>query len=259
MALAAAALAVAAFGAAGLARSTAPDERPSRSQRPSLLAAPPRSALTVPTPSPLRNNRETLRWAPVVRPAVARSAPELDASVVARLAVRTPEQTPNSVLVLAGTRDRSGTSWLKVRLPILPNGSVGWIERGALGGYRFLHTRLVIDTEHFTATLSRDGRVVFTADVGVGKPASPTPKGAFYIRNRLTSFDSPFYGPLAFGTSARSSVLTDWPAGGFIGIHGTNEPELLPGRVSHGCIRMRNEDILRLGALMPVGTPVSIV
>jgi lipoprotein-anchoring transpeptidase ErfK/SrfK len=74
----------------------------------------------------------------------------------------------------------------------------------------------------------------------------------------LTRYRSPFYGPLAFGTSARSSVLTDWPGGGFIGIHGTNAPELLPGRVSHGCIRLRNEDILQLGRLMPVGTPVTI-
>ncbi|CAA9524883.1 MAG: Protein erfK/srfK precursor, partial [uncultured Solirubrobacteraceae bacterium] len=46
--------------------------------------------------------------------------------------------------------------------------------------------------------------------------------------------------------------------GGFVGIHGTDRPDLIPGRVSHGCIRMRNPDILRLGRLMPVGTPVVI-
>jgi len=73
-----------------------------------------------------------------------------------------------------------------------------------------------------------------------------------------TSSSSPFYGPVAFGTSARSEVLTDWPAGGFVGIHGTNRPDLLPGRVSHGCIRLRNQDILRLARLLPVGTPLTI-
>ena len=66
------------------------------------------------------------------------------------------------------------------------------------------------------------------------------------MRSELTRYASPFYGPVAFGTTARSAVLTDWPDGGFIGIHGTNEPQLLPGRVSHGCIRLRNRDILRL-------------
>ena len=78
------------------------------------------------------------------------------------------------------------------------------------------------------------------------------------IRNELTRYASPFYGPIAFGTTARSAVLTDWPGGGFVGIHGTNEPQLIPGRVSHGCIRLRNADMLRLAVLMPVGTPLTI-
>jgi lipoprotein-anchoring transpeptidase ErfK/SrfK len=54
-------------------------------------------------------------------------------------------------------------------------------------------------------------------------------------------------------------VLTDWPGGGFIGIHGTNQPEILPGRVSHGCVRMPNPAVLRLARLMPLGTPVTIL
>ena len=99
---------------------------------------------------------------------------------------------------------------------------------------------------------------MFVARVGIGRPEYPTPGGRFYIRNRLTRYSSPTYGPLAFGTSARSTVLTDWPAGGFVGIHGTDQPGLIPGRVSHGCIRMKNAKILALGRLMPVGTPVTV-
>ena len=63
---------------------------------------------------------------------------------------------------------------------------------------------------------------------------------------------------MAFGISARSAVLTDWPGGGYVGIHGTNQPGLIPGYISHGCIRMRNAAILALGRLMKVGSPVSI-
>jgi hypothetical protein len=48
------------------------------------------------------------------------------------------------------------------------------------------------------------------------------------------------------------------PASGYVGIQGTDRPDLLPGRVSHGYIRMRNGDILRLSRLMPVGTPITI-
>jgi L,D-transpeptidase catalytic domain len=155
-------------------------------------------------------------------------------------------------------RDAAGRLRLHVRLPVLPNGRTGWIQREALGGYSVVRTHLVVDLDELTATLPHIRRPVFSARIGVGQSAWPTPRGQFYIRNRLTSYESPFYGPLAFGTSARSAVLTDWPDGGFVGIHGTNQPELLPGRVSHGCIRMRNEDILALGRLMPIGTPVTI-
>ncbi|HEY7707394.1 MAG TPA: L,D-transpeptidase, partial [Gaiellaceae bacterium] len=94
--------------------------------------------------------------------------------------------------------------------------------------------------------------------IGVGEPHWPTPSGRFYVRERLTGFTDPIYGSLAFGTNARSAVLTDWPGGGFIGIHGTNQPGILPGRVSHGCIRIRNWDIERLDRLMRVGTPVTV-
>ncbi|MDQ3858931.1 MAG: L,D-transpeptidase [Actinomycetota bacterium] len=170
----------------------------------------------------------------------------------------TPEGTSNIVLVLGRRVDEGGRLWIRVRLPVLGRPNTGWVAREALGGYATVTTHLVVDLESLRATLFRNGREIFRADIGVGKPSWPTPRGEFYIRNRLTGYASPMYGPLAFGTSARSRVLTDWPAGGFVGIHGTDRPDLLPGRVSHGCIRMRNSDILRLSRLMPVGTPLTI-
>jgi lipoprotein-anchoring transpeptidase ErfK/SrfK len=61
-----------------------------------------------------------------------------------------------------------------------------------------------------------------------------------------------------FGTSARSPTLTDWPGGGYVGVHGTNQPQLIPGQISHGCIRMKNAAIVALGRLMKVGSPLTI-
>jgi hypothetical protein len=223
------------------------------------LPAPPASPFRLPAKTtPLADPKHLSRWLPILRRVAARAAPDARAPVVARLETRTPEDTTNIVLALGDRVDRTGRLWIEARLPVLPNGTKAWIPRSALGGNHFVRTRLVVDLHRFTATLFRDGRRIFRARVGVGKPNWPTPRGDFYIRNKLTSFRSAVYGPLAFGTSARSSTLTDWPAGGFIGIHGTNEPELLPGRVSHGCIRMRNADIVRLARLMPFGTPLTI-
>ena len=204
-----------------------------------------------------RPDQHLWRWATVERETVARAAPEDGARVVARVRTRTPERTPEALPVLE-RRATAGRLWVRVRLPILPNGSQGCVRRDRLGPYQAVRTHLVVDRRRLTARLERRGRTVFRARVGIGRAKWPTPAGEFLVRNRLTGFRNPLYGALAFGTSARSPVLTDWPGGGFIGIHGTNQPQLIPGRPSHGCIRMRNADILRLARRMPVGTPVSI-
>ncbi|MGH3084251.1 MAG: L,D-transpeptidase [Gaiellaceae bacterium] len=199
----------------------------------------------------------TYRWAFVIRRVVARASPSRSAAPVARLRLLTPENTTNLVQAIEGRRTEKGV-WVRVRLPILPNNSTGWVPRRTLGNWRTVRTHLLVDRGRLTLTLYRAGKPVFWARVGVGQPQSPTPAGQFYVRNMLYGFDVPVYGPIAFGTSARSPVLTDWPGGGFIGIHGTNEPGLLPGRVSHGCVRLRNADMLRLARLLPVGTPMTI-
>ncbi len=217
------------------------------------LGPPPRLGLAVPDPQLLASRRDGVSlWAPVLRPTAVRDVPSEGGRVLARVSASTPERTENIVLVTGPTRSAGGL-WV----PIRADGANGWVQRDALGGYEAVDTRLRVDTASLTATLLRANRVVFRASVGVGTAAAPTPTGSFYVRNRLTRYRSAFYGPVAFGTSARSR-LTDWPAGGFVGIHGTSRPDLLPGRVSHGCIRMRNADILALARLMPVGTPVEI-
>jgi lipoprotein-anchoring transpeptidase ErfK/SrfK len=121
-----------------------------------------------------------------------------------------------------------------------------------------LSAELAHERERAFRVEARERPVLFRAHVGVGQRRWPTPRGDFYVREKLSGFGDPFYGPIAFGTSGRSAVLTDWPGGGYIGIHGTDEPDLLPGRVSHGCIRLRNADIRRLAALLPLGTPLSV-
>jgi lipoprotein-anchoring transpeptidase ErfK/SrfK len=198
------------------------------------------------------------RWAYVLHRVVARSGPTTAARPVGVVAGVTPEDETDLVLVQAAVRDEQGQLWLRVALTSLPNGRTGWVPREALGDLHIVRTHLVIDRARFSAVLLRDGRVVFRTVVGVGRPQWPTPRGEFYIRVRLEHFDSAMYGPVAFGTNARQPWLTDWPKGGVVGIHGTDTPQLLPGRISHGCIRLRNDAILRLARLMPLGTPVSI-
>jgi L,D-transpeptidase catalytic domain len=249
--------AVQAIGGEAAGGSRTPTGIPSLAGAVAGLPGPPRPAFTVGHPLLLDRRESRARFAPVTKPVEARAAPRPDSARVALVTRETEEGTTNIVLVLGEARRPDGT-WVHVRLPVLPNHRTAWVRRRMLGGYQFVDTHLVVDQTRFTATLLRDGRRVFRASVGVGRAAWPTPTGDFYIRDKVSGFDNPFYGPFAFGTSARSAVLTDWPGGGFVGIHGTNQPGLIPGRISHGCIRMRNEDIVRLARLMPVGTPLTI-
>jgi hypothetical protein len=218
----------------------------------------PAPALKIGQPEALSSGRHLSRWTIVRHATAAHVRPSTGSRVVTDLAVWTAEGTRNLLTVLRSRTGADGKVWVEARLPVLPNGSVGWVRRDELGPYQVVDTRLVIDRARLRATLYRAGQRLLTAPVGIGTAAWPTPAGEFAVRSELTRYASPFYGPVAFGTTARSAVLTDWPGGGVVGIHGTNEPYLIPGRVSHGCIRMRNGDILRLSRLMPVGTPVTI-
>ena len=65
-----------------------------------------------------------------------------------------------------------------------------------------------------------------------------------------------------YGTSARRYLgvmgTRRLELGDRYGIHGTDHPETIGQSVSHGCVRMRNEDIEKLYPMVPVGTPVYI-
>ncbi|MGN6432023.1 MAG: L,D-transpeptidase family protein [Gaiellaceae bacterium] len=197
-------------------------------------------------------------WAVLMRPAVVRAKPGLASRIITKLPAGTTDGTQNDVLVLSRTDISPRQSWYRVRLPILPNNTLGYMRTSDVSPLYSVNTHLYINRAATSLTLKRNGKVVFRTRVGVGKSYWPTPAGEFYVRDKLTNFGNPFYGPVAFGISARSAVLTDWPGGGYVGIHGTNQPQLIPGHISHGCIRLRNPAILALARLMKVGSPVSI-
>jgi lipoprotein-anchoring transpeptidase ErfK/SrfK len=208
----------------------------------------------------LSNEQTVTQWAHPKSRALVRLSPDPGSHALAHLHPRTEDGLPEVYETLQQRTDASGAVWIKVRLPMRPNGRTGWVPRSSLGRLHTVHTQLVVRRGKLRATLYRDGRVIFRAPVGIGMRGLPTPGGHFYVRERLRiSGGGGAYGPVAFGTSAYSPKLTDWPGGGVVGIHGTNEPQAVPGRPSHGCVRMRNRDIVRLGRLMPLGTPVLIL
>ncbi len=149
-------------------------------------------------------------------------------------------------------------AWYHVQLPLRPNGITGWVRAAAVSE-RSIAMRIVVDLSERRVTLLRGGNPILVVPAAIGSAATPTPTGRYYINQKLVPSD-PWgaFGPAAIGISAFSPVLRSWAQGGPIAIHGTNEATLLGSAVSHGCIRVRNGDVLRLFRLAPTGTPVLI-
>jgi len=205
----------------------------------------------------LSNETTSTTWAYANLPSSVRRSPSTSSARVAALRMNTEDGLPE-VYILLRQRRVGSTAWVEIRVPMRPNGTTGWVPVSSLSPPSRLSTELVIDTAAERLRLYKAGRLIFSAPVGVGTPNDPTPTGHFWIREGFPVRGDPAYGPYAFGTSDYSTTRTDWPHGGVIGIHGTDQPGLIPGRPSHGCVRLRNSDIATLSHLVSEGTPLLI-
>ena len=172
-----------------------------------------------------------------------------------------PDFRPQYVLALDVVRSKDGTPlWYRVGVPGRPNGRTGWVRAGALE-LQPVRKRLIIYRGARKFEFWDGARLVRTGRVAVGKKGAETPLGLFYVTDKFNPAIDPDWsilGAYAFETSAYSK-LTDWPGGGIVGVHGTPWPNLLGQAVSHGCIRLHNDDISFLRNRVPLGTPVKIV
>jgi lipoprotein-anchoring transpeptidase ErfK/SrfK len=210
--------------------------------------APRREAVELPAAGELRQAQVAVR-----------AAPDRRAKVLRILHQFRPDFRYQIVLAIAARQGRDGLAWLELSLPGRPNGGRGWV-RADLVDVHPVRNRITVDRSDRVLevrSISND-RLLLRTRVAVGKPGAETPLGrSFYVQWRFVPTD-PFYGSYALETSAYSR-LSDWPGGGIVGIHGTDLPGLLGQAVSHGCIRVRNSQVIRLRRLAPVGTPVDIV
>jgi lipoprotein-anchoring transpeptidase ErfK/SrfK len=161
-------------------------------------------------------------------------------------------------IVGAILNEHCDASWYRVKLPMRPNGVVGYVRPSAVVVDR-VSTRISVDLSRRSLSLYRGRRLVLETPVAVGSAATPTPIGRYYVNQRITvaNANGPF-GPVVLGISAVSDVLQGWAKGGPIAIHGTNAPWSIGQAASHGCVRVPNATLRRLFAIVPGGTPVVI-
>ena len=216
--------------------------------------------VVMPTPRPSGSPQPQYeRWTVGIarRPLTVRRRPADNAPVIARLGTRTSANYPTLVLV-ASIREVDGVSWYKVWVAVRPNGTRGWVRDGALAFYA-TSAKSVIDLSRRKLMVYRRGELQGTFPVAVGRPGLETPTGFFFVNQKLKPpYPGGAYGALALGISAFQPKLPDWPGGGAVAIHGTNEDYLIGKAVSHGCVRMHDKDILKVSQLVPAGSPVII-
>jgi lipoprotein-anchoring transpeptidase ErfK/SrfK len=155
--------------------------------------------------------------------------------------------------------DGAQAGWLRVLLPVRPNGSTGWIRTAdvTLSRHNF---HIEVSLAGFRMKVYRGTEIILDVPVGVAKDNTPTPGGRYYTTELLKPPDpNTVYGTYAYGLSGFSEVLQSFNGGpGQLGIHGTNDPSSIGKKVSSGCIRMNNADIEKLAVLLPLGVPVII-
>lgn len=163
------------------------------------------------------------------------------------------------VVLVDSIKDVGSATWYKIRVPLPPNESTGWVRDGQMALYTTT-ARIVVDLSERKLMVYRKGNLVRTFSVAVGKPGLSTPTGHFYMTQKLRPPDpNGVYGVLQLGTSAFQPKLNGWPDGGQVGIHGTNEPWLIGKAISHGCVRMKNAAVQQVSRLVPTGSPIDIV
>lgn len=149
--------------------------------------------------------------------------------------------------------------WYQVAVPVRPNGTTGWIPKSAVS-VSTVDSRIEIDLSDRTMSVERDGVVVSTVSVAIGKDGSPTPTGHFYLRDELPWDETSVYGPFVLALSAYSETIDQINGGdAVVAIHGTRRPDLLGQKASLGCIRVENETIVAVAEIIEPGTPVDIV
>lgn len=174
--------------------------------------------------------------------------------------------------------------YLEVILPRLPNGSKAWVLSKDVDIF-YSDKKIVIDLSERTAKVitskecsvfglsevplmackNLNNKVLAEAPVAIGKDSTPTPlidAVIDYLWERSTSsvYFSQVYGDRIFGLNQHSEVLDSFggkrPA---IAIHSTSSPELIGGKVSNGCVRMKPEDIEIFLEHVTLGMKVQIV
>lgn len=124
---------------------------------------------------------------------------------------------------------------------------------------------LVLSLSDRRVSVYRGEMLVASYAVAVGREGWQTPTGEFTVFQKQAdpAWEHPFTGevvPPGPDNPLGSRWIGFWSDGtNSIGFHGTPDESLIGSAVSHGCVRMRNEDVLALYEQVSFDTPVTVL
>jgi lipoprotein-anchoring transpeptidase ErfK/SrfK len=124
--------------------------------------------------------------------------------------------------------------------------------------------RLVLRLSERRVYLYQNQQIIISYPVAVGRSGWETPTGEYQVLQKISDpvWQHPFTGeivPPGPENPLGSHWIGFWTDGtNYIGFHGTPNEETVGQAISHGCVRMFNQDVLALFEKVKVGTPVII-
>jgi lipoprotein-anchoring transpeptidase ErfK/SrfK len=172
---------------------------------------------------------------------------------------RRPITGEQTVLPVLRSADHDRVTWLEVMLPGRPNGLTGWINSSGTK-LEFTPWRVVVNTTLRRVNVYDAGRLLHSFSAVVGAPATPTPRGHFFVEESVALGPAGVGYPYALALSARSNVIQEFAGGpGQIALHGLdNVGGTLGTAESHGCIRLDTAAITWLAHHVDPGVPVTV-
>ena len=128
-----------------------------------------------------------------------------------------------------------------------------------------IDTKLVVDLSDRKVRLYQQKKLKASYSIAIGQEGWETPAGSFKV---FQMYENPAWQHPITGETIKSGDQAN-PLGkrwiGFsahgkllIGFHGTTDYSLIGQAVSHGCLRMKNADVMALYQQVKIGTPVVV-
>ena len=233
---------------------TPPNERIPSSQKTTIQTPSVKTTITTPTAIPDQVPATTTTVTPQTSTAIPPQAPATESMLTPQTPTAIPTQTPpakNTVTPQAPTA--------------IPAKTPGAKTTAATTNNKTLATKLVLNLKERRVYAYNEDKVLMSYPVAIGKKGWETPTGNFKVIQMVRDpvWQNPWNGKIV-PSGPKGPIGERWI--GFwsdgkntIGFHGTPTVKSLGTAASHGCVRMRNEDVKVLFDVVQPGLPVVVV